>query len=103
MGRRLDLHAYFEFLLLGTGGEAYFQRPTEDKMKYPAIVYNRDDVDSMFADNAPYALTKRYLVTVIDYDPDSELPDKILSMPQCRFSRHFVTQGLNHDNFVLYF
>lgn len=84
-------------------GGVYFQRPSEDKMSYPAIVYNRDDVNVQFADNVPYTATKRYQVTVIDRKPDSDLPDKILSMPQCRFVRHFVKDGLNHDIFALYF
>lgn len=103
MGQRLDLQAYFEFLLQGTGGKAYFQRPPDVQMQYPAIVYNRDDVDTVFANDGPYRHVKRYQVTVIDRDPDSDIPDKILSMPQCSFRRHFVTEGLNHDIFALYF
>lgn len=105
MGQRLDLQAYFEFIMSTEDkpGGVYFQAPREDQMAYPAIVYHRDDVDTMFADDVPYVHTNRYLVTVIDRNPDSSLPDKILAMPQCRFMRHFVKDGLNHDNFALYF
>ena len=101
MGRRLDLQNFLEFLL---GSDNVYFQPTENvKMQYPAIVYNRDYVAPLFADNVPYRHTKRYMVTVIDRNPDSETPDKVLSMPQCTFSRHFVADGLNHDIFSLYF
>ena len=101
MGQRLDLQDILETLL---GSEfVYFQPPENVQMQYPAIVYNRDYVDTEFADDAPYRSTNRYMVTVIDRDPDSETPDKVLSMPQCRFTRHFVAEGLNHDIFSLYF
>lgn len=101
MGRRLDLQAYFEFIL--GSDNVYFQPPPNVQMEYPAIVYNRDYAESEFADGIPYRVTKRYSVTVIDRDPDSEIPDKILSMPQCRFNRHFKANNLNHDIFSLYF
>jgi hypothetical protein len=81
----------------------YFQPPSNDKMEYPAIVYQRDAADTNFADNNPYMITKRYQVTVIDYDPDSMIPDRIAALPQCVFERHFNADGLNHDVYTLYF
>lgn len=101
MGQRLDLHAYLEFLL--GSDQVHFQPPVNVEMLYPAIVYERDYAESEFADNVPYRITKRYSVTVIDRNPDSEIPDKVLSMPSCRFNRHFKANQLNHDVFTLYF
>jgi len=72
-------------------------------MNYPAIVYQRDDVDTVFAGNLPYRHTKRYEVTVIDRDPDSPIPDRIAALPLSSFNRHFVTENLNHDVYTLYF
>lgn len=99
MGLRLELHA----LLKSYSSNVYFQPPANLRMNYPAIVYERDDIDISFAGNMPYRHTKRYQVTVIDRDPDSDIPDKIAQLPLCSFSSHFVTDGLNHDVFALYF
>lgn len=72
-------------------------------MRYPAIVYERDAIDTDFAGNKPYMSTKRYQVTVIDRNPDSDVIDKIAALPLCTFDRHFVVDGLHHDVFTLYF
>lgn len=83
--------------------EAYFQPPENVKMSYPCIVYKKDDVQTRFAGNAPYRVTKRWQVTVIDRDPDSEIPDKVAALPLCKFDRSFTVDGLNHDVFILFF
>jgi hypothetical protein len=97
--RRLDLQQLLE-QTLGTD-KVYFQPPPNVAMVYPAIVYNRDSSDTKFADDKPYARTQRYQVTVIDRDPDSEIPGRVAALPQCRFQRFFATSGLNHDVFHL--
>lgn len=105
MGQRLDLQEWFELLMSEEPkpGGVYYQRPPEDQMVYPAIVYNIDDRDTLFADDKPYVVNKRYQVTVISRSPDIALTDKVANMPKCRFSRHFVKDGLNHDIFALFF
>ena len=101
MGSRPELQDLLEQVL---GSEnVYFQPPGSLQMKYPAIVYNRDEIAVEFAGNNPYLLTKRYQVTVIDRDPDSDIPDRIAALPMCLFGRHFVANNLNHDVFSLYF
>lgn len=72
-------------------------------MVYPAIVYERDFLDTQHADNAPYRQKKRYQVTIIDRDPDSPYPDKVAELPLCTFVRHFKADNLNHDIYSLYF
>jgi hypothetical protein len=72
-------------------------------MQYPAIVYERDSSLTRFAGNLPYNIRKRYLVTVIDRDPDSEIPDKVAALPSCTHNRYFAAESLNHDVFYLYF
>lgn len=99
MERRLELQALLETF----AQNVYFQPPPEHQMEYPAIRYQRDDIDNEFAGNKPYRQTKRYQVIVIDPDPDSEIVDAIAKLPMCRFSRHWETEGLNHDAFNLYF
>lgn len=89
-------------MILGTTN-VYFQPPENIRMSYPAIVYSRNWQTTQFADNSPYASKQRYQVTVIDRDPDSEIPRKIAELPLCQFATHFVKDGLNHDVYNLYF
>ena len=84
-------------------GKVYFDPPESVKMSYPCIVYERTDADTKYADNRPYHYTKAYQVTVIDRDPDSNLPDKVAQLPLCRFARHFTADNLNHDVFIIYY
>lgn len=81
----------------------YFQPPANVQMKYPCIVYQRDDLDVKFANNLPYDAIQRYQVTAIDRNPDSDIPSKLAALPRCSFSRFFVADGLNHDVYTLYF
>lgn len=89
--------------LAGTGWAVYFQPPATLTMTYPCIVYKRDLANTQFADNSPYRRKKRYSVTVIDKNPDSEIPDKVALLPMCTFERFFTAGNLNHDVFNIYF
>jgi len=88
--------------LLGTDN-VYFQPPSNIQLKYPCIIYQREYVHMQYADNSPYKNKKRYQVTVVDQNPDSEIPDKIAALPLCFFNRFFVSDGLNHDIYHLYY
>lgn len=101
MAPRLDLQDLLEEIL-GTRN-VYFQPPSNVQMEYPCIVYKRDTARTMFAGNYPYRHTKRYLVTVIDRNPDSLIPDEVAKLPMCIFDRHFSANNLNHDVFSLFF
>jgi len=99
VARRLQLHD----LLLTLAAHVYFQQPSNVQMAYPCILYMRDSADTEFADNKPYRYTQRYMVTVIDEDPDSVIPAKLAALPQCTYDRHYVADGLHHDVYHLYF
>lgn len=101
MARRLLLQSLLEELL--GSANVYFQPPANVQMVYPCIVYKRDTADTKFAGNKPYSYVKRYMVTVIDRNPDSEVPDKIAHLPQCLLNRNYAANGLHHDVFNLYF
>lgn len=81
----------------------YFQPPESLKMRYPAIVYSRTDIQSTFADNTVYKSCHAYQITFISSDPDSKIPDKISKLPMCRFNSRFTADGLYHDVFTIYF
>ena len=81
----------------------YFVSPADMEMKYPCIVYNYvNDLDN-YADNIHYRKSKRYTVTIIDEDPDSEIPDRLKELPYVSSDRNFETEGLSHFVFTLYY
>jgi hypothetical protein len=100
LDRRKELNDILKDLL--GSDNVYFQPPEDRTMQYPCIVYERDNASLKPADNFPYSVTQRYQVTLIDRDPDSDVVDKLLTLPLCAFNRHFATSGLNHDVFVIY-
>ena len=73
MVRRLLLQAKLEEIL--GSRNVYFQPPSGFQMQYPCIVYSRDRKDEKFADDRLYNKTMCYRVTIIDRDPDSEVPE----------------------------
>lgn len=101
MGTRLQLQAMLKTL---PGVKAvYFQAPGVEKMEYPCIVYEKSDTFKSHADNNPYRMENGYLLTVMDWDPDSPLFEAVDSLPKCRFDRAFASDQLNHQVFELYF
>jgi hypothetical protein len=101
MGQRLDLQAILEDLL--GSGNVYFQPPANVQMAYPCVVYERYIAKTQFGDGLPYIYDERYQVTVIDPDPDSEIPRKVAMLPKCNKNRFFAANNLNHDVFNLYY
>lgn len=100
MGRsRLQFHEILE----GITANVYFQPPTNVQLEYPCIIYHRDFAVTEFADNNPYEHTLRYMVIVIDQNPDSEIPAKVASLPMSLFNRFYTADGLNHDVYSVFF
>lgn len=81
----------------------YFQPPSGKKMSYPAIVYDLDYINKFYGDNESYLSMKRYTITYIDRMPDMTVPDKIIELPYCTYSRFYTTEDFNHYMFKLYF
>ena len=101
MASRLSLQTELETIL--GSRNVYYQPPASVKMKYPAIVYSRDDINNIFADNEVYKQEHRYSITVIDSNPDSVHVENISKIPRIQFNRHYVSDNLNHDVFTLYY
>lgn len=99
MGQRLQLHQLLETFT----DNVYFQPPNNIQLKYPCIIYKRDFADTKFADDKPYNHKIRYAITVIDQDPDSEIPSKVASMSLSLFNRFYTADNLNHDVYNVYF
>lgn len=101
MAQRLDLHAIFRAVL--GSNNVYFQPPSNINLQYPCIVYERARMNVSYADNSPYRHTKRYKVTLITSNPDSDLVDKLAMLPQSSHDAFYIADSLNHDVFTIYF
>lgn len=101
MSKRIEL--YYKLVEVLGSNNVYFQPPSTVKMSYPAIVYNRSGLDTKRADNTLYHKKQQYTVTVIDKNPDSEIPHKLLDFKYSSFDRHFVADNLNHDVYTIYY
>lgn len=106
MTRRLEFHEVLcSIINMNDSGDrhVYFQPPESLKIKYPAIIYSRDNIENDFANNNVYMQNNRYQVIVIDKNPDSEIVEKVSKLPRCSFDRHYTSDNLNHDSFIIYF
>ena len=101
MASRLELQTKLEELF--ESKNVYYQPPELLKIKYPAIVYSRSRINKRSADDTSYITTNCYELTVIDKRPDNEVINKLLILPMCSHSSHFISDGLNHDVLTLYY
>lgn len=107
MGRRTELHEILcEIINITdpTDGDrhVYFRPPESVKMKYPAIVYSLNRINSKFANDKSYLQSPSYEVILIDKNPDSEYVQKLLSLSYCCFERSYPKDNLNHFVFTVY-
>lgn len=101
MAQRLELQQLLESIL--GSRNVYFQPPDSVQLRYPAIIYNRTDIDIGYADNKPYRHKKQYQITVIASDPDSDIHEKVAELPLSSYDRFFASDNLNHDVYTLFF
>jgi hypothetical protein len=99
MAPRLELHQ----VLKSITDNVYFQPPENVKLEYPCIIYKRDFAETEFADDIPYTFMLRYMVMVIDQDPDSDIPGKVAALPMSVFNRFYTVDSLNHDVYNVFF
>lgn len=99
--RRLKLHNLLKDII--GNKNVYYRRPEGMKMNYPCIIYDKEDITDIKADNMKYKMTDRYQIVVIDPKPDNEAIKKILAMPMSSYDRHYISDNLNHDVIILYY
>lgn len=102
MSNRLELQAIFEEIL--DSRNVYFQAPSTVRMQYDAIRYELADKDIKRANNKAYQVTNKYEGVVITRDPETTIPDALLShFEMCSLGKPYVADNLNHFPFTLYF
>lgn len=102
--KRRELQTKLE-TLLGTKN-IYFQPPENIKLKYPCFIYERSPVYTLKADDTTYLVRGHYSVTYIDTRVEKcmEMMSKILtSFEHISVERSFVSDGLYHDVYNLYY
>ena len=100
MNKRIDLH---NLLLELAGPNVYYQIPSNMKMKYPAVKYERGRIDNNHADNIVYSQNTSYTITVISKDPDEPIVEKISKIPTCEYDRDYIIDNLYHTVFKIYY
>ncbi len=97
---RLQLHE--ELCTMLGSRHVYFQPPESVKLVYPAIVYQRVNIDNTPADNDIYKQDTQYRLTYITYNPDDPLVEKLSRYRHAKHTAHFASDQLNHDIFTIY-
>ena len=100
MNKRIDLH---NLLLELAGPNVYYQIPSNMKMKYPAVKYERGKIDNNHADNIVYSQNTSYTITVISKNPDEPIVEKISKIPTCEYDRDYIIDNLYHTVFKIYY
>ena len=81
---------------------SYYQPPNNITLSYPCIIYRRIRRDDYYANDKKYFGRQGYMVTVIDSNPDSTLPDKVLDLDFSRWENEYVNDNLYHTVFTVY-
>lgn len=101
MTRRVQFHELLKALL--GSDKVYFQPPEDMILSYPCVVYSRSNVKSAYSDDSTYNTRTRYSVTVIDPNPDSDIPPKLALIPTAIFQRNYKQNNMNHDVYSIYY
>lgn len=102
MASRLELHE--ELCAVLGSRNVYFQTPESVKMQYDAIRYKLSGKDLKSANNNIYLSTNQYDCVLITRDPDTTIPDRLLShFEKCSFGSPYTADNLNHYPFTIYY
>ena len=106
MMNRIEFHNVLKSIMddLGyKGTRVFYNPPSNISLSYPCIIYRRDSIEDRHADNNRYFNRTRYTIQVIDKNPDSEIPIKVLDLfPYSRFSSEYVIDNLYHFQLNVY-
>ena len=98
---RTELSKKFRAIL--GNSHVYFQPPNGTKIEYPCIIYKLENDESFNADDKRYITYDRYSLKVIDYDPDSQLRNRICDeFEHSSLDRMAVNNNLNHWYMTIY-
>jgi hypothetical protein len=79
----------------------YYNPPPSVRMRYPAIKYSLSNVASKYANDGVYNVAPTYEAILIDEEVDTQYLIPMLHIPQCKFNRFYIAEGLNHWVFTI--
>lgn len=97
--KRLKLHQMLKDFT--DDGNVYYQPPSNVKLEYPCIIYSLRDLESNRADNADYVDHAIFDISYIHREVDDEALGALFSLPYTIFDRHYVSENLYHDTFIM--
>lgn len=80
----------------------YFQPPENQKIEYPAIIYNLEKENVRRANNKRYFTYDRYQIKFIRKQFESDVTEKLLDLPYCEHTREYKYADLYHDVYSIY-
>ena len=83
--------------------QVYYQPPNKIQLTYPCIIYNRGDKNAVYANNGVYKDKDRWTVLVITSEPDSGLPDYLLTLPYSSEDPTYKADNLYHFPITIYY
>ena len=74
-------------------------------IEYPCFIMERTTAYQPRANDKNYFFRPGYQVTYINRDePDPEMLEAVMQhFPHCNYQRHFVSDNLHHDVFMIYY
>lgn len=98
---RLTLHE--ELCKVLGSRNCYYSPPSQ--MKYPCIKYERENPSIDYADDIEYRSMNAWVITIIDPDPDSPIPERLKAhfKHYCSRDREYPADGLRHFVYTLYY
>ena len=99
--RRIELNSILKEIL--GSDNVYYQPPENLKLKFPCIIYELEGKDVKFADNGKYMSKRKYSVTIVDKNPDTEIPERLEQLPLTRFNRRYVADNIYHSVYSIYY
>lgn len=98
---RLELHQILTDIL--KSNNVYYQPPQSIKLNYPCIIYSREKIKSIYANDYSYTYNTKYKIVLIYKNPDEKIVYDIeTKLPMCSHDSHYISNNLYHDAFYLY-
>lgn len=81
----------------------YYQPPSNLKIHIPGLIYRKNKIHTIKADNRFYGRADEYILTYISKTVDDEVILRILELEMCTHDRRYTADNLYHDVFTLYY
>ena len=82
----------------------YYQPPSNIRMNFPCIVYNKIPKFKEYGNDGIYIKKQGYQITVMDKDPDSFTADDLEDHFQyCSITQYFTNDNIHHVILELYY